>query len=395
METGTPQRHASGGPGKEPQHRNLFEAFVATVDRLGDGVAIRTENDEVAISWNELRGRAAAIAGGLAGLGVSKGDTVALMLNNRPEFTVCDLGAVALGAIPFSIYQTSSPEQIAYVVGDAASKVAIIEQEFLDRFNQARKELPELEHLIVIDGEGGDHSLAEIEAADPEFDPRKTASEVELDDLLTLIYTSGTTGPPKGVQLTHRNLLALVAGIEDMIDFPEEGGKVISWLPAAHIAERGAHYYVPVVRGIQVTICPDPRRIVEFLPQVKPTWFFAVPRIWEKLKAGIEAQLSNLPDAERGPAQEGLEAALAKVRAEQAGEEVPEEVAAAASEADEKLFSELRRKLGLDEVISVNVGAAPTPLEVLEFFHAIGIPVGELWGMSETCGVATSTRPRR
>jgi long-chain acyl-CoA synthetase len=271
METATPQRHASGGPGKEPQHRNLFEAFVATVDRLGDGVAIRTENDEVAISWNELRGRAAAIAGGLAGLGVSKGDTVALMLNNRPEFTVCDLGAVALGAIPFSIYQTSSPEQIAYVVGDAASKVAIIEQEFLDRFNQARKELPELEHLIVIDGEGGDHSLAEIEAADPEFDPRKTASEVELDDLLTLIYTSGTTGPPKGVQLTHRNLLALVAGIEDMIDFPEEGGKVISWLPAAHIAERGAHYYVPVVRGIQVTICPDPRRIVEFLPQVKPT----------------------------------------------------------------------------------------------------------------------------
>jgi long-chain acyl-CoA synthetase len=395
METATPQRHASGGPGKEPQHRNLFEAFVATVDRLGDDVAIRTENDEVAISWNELRGRAAAIAGGLAGLGVSKGDTVALMLNNRPEFTVCDLGAVALGAIPFSIYQTSSPEQIAYVVGDAASKVAIIEQEFLDRFNQARKELPELEHLIVIDGEGGDHSLAEIEAADPEFDPRKTASEVELDDLLTLIYTSGTTGPPKGVQLTHRNLLALVAGIEDMIDFPEEGGKVISWLPAAHIAERGAHYYVPVVRGIQVTICPDPRRIVEFLPQVKPTWFFAVPRIWEKLKAGIEAQLSNLPDAERGPAQEGLEAALAKVRAEQAGEEVPEEVAAAASEADEKLFSELRRKLGLDEVISVNVGAAPTPLEVLEFFHAIGIPVGELWGMSETCGVATLNPPEK
>src|SRR4029450_2939581 len=134
---------------------------------------------------------------------------------------------------------------------------------------------------------------------------------------------------------------------------------------------------------------PRPRRIVEFLPQVKPTWFFAVPRIWEKLKAGIEAQLSNLPDLERGHPRQGPEAALAKVRAEQAGEEVPEEVAAAASEADEKLFSELRRKLGLDEVIAVNGGAAPTPLEVLEFFHAIGIPVGELWGMSETCGVAT------
>src|SRR5262249_45665586 len=153
------------------------------------------------------------------------------------------------------------------------------------------------------------------------------------DDLLTLIYTSGTTGPPKGVQLTHRNLMALVSGVDGMIDLPERGAKVISWLPAAHIAERGAHYYLPMVMGVQVTISPDPRRIIEFLPEVNPTWFFAVPRIWEKLKAGIEAMVAKLPDAQREPAQRGLEAALEKVRAEQRGESASEEVKAAAAAA--------------------------------------------------------------
>ena len=213
------------------------------------------------------------------------------------------------------------------------------------------------------------------------------------DDLLTLIYTSGTTGPPKGVQLSHRNLMALTASVDDIVDFPERGAKVISWLPAAHIAERGAHYYLPVIRGCTVYICPNPREIVAFLPKVRPTWFFAVPRIWEKLKAGLEASLAALPSEQAEAATAGLEAALTALRLEQAGEEVPEELAAAVAKADEAMFSVLRHQLGLDEVVAVNVGAAPTPLEVLEFFHAIGIPIGELWGMSETCGTATINPP--
>jgi long-subunit acyl-CoA synthetase (AMP-forming) len=315
------------------------------------------------------------------------------MLNNRHEFIACDLAAVALGAVPFSIYQTSSPEQIQYLVADAGSRVAIVERAFLEGFNRARGALPGLEHVIVVDGEGGDHSLAEVEAMDPDFDPAESVEALQPDDLLTLIYTSGTTGPPKGVQLTHRNLMCLVGGIEDMVEFPERGAKVISWLPAAHIAERGAHYYLPVIRGVEVTICPDPRQIVGFLPQVRPTWFFAVPRVWEKLKAGLEAMVAGFLEDHRGEAEAALEAATRKLRLEQAGEEVPGELAEAVAKADRQMFSELRAQLGLDEVVAVNVGAAPTPLEVLEFFHAIGIPIGELWGMSETCGVATCNPP--
>ncbi len=397
MEATTAERHASGGPARDLFAQNLAVAFERTVDRIGEDPAIRAGDgdDEVVISWNELRDQVHRIAGGLASLGIAKGDTVAIMLNNRPEFIPIDMAAVSLGAVPFSIYQTSSPEQIQYVVSDAGAKVALVEKAFLSVFEEARKDLPSIETLIVIDGEGGDHTLESLEALDPDFDPSDSINAVEPDDLLTLIYTSGTTGPPKGVQLTHRNLMMLTAAVEDIVNFPERGAKVISWLPAAHIAERGAHYYLPVIRGCTVTICPDPREIVSFLPKVRPTWFFAVPRIWEKLKAGLEANLANLPGEQGDAARAGLEAALQKVRLEQAGEEVPEELAAGVAKADEAMFANLRKMLGLDEVIAVNVGAAPTPLEVLEFFHAIGIPIGELWGMSETCGTATINPPEK
>ena len=395
MEVTTSERYARGAPAPELAAPNLVKAFYASVERLGDELAIRDEARGVELSWNQLREQVHRIAGGLAKLGVGKGDTVALMLNNRHEFIPCDLAAVSLGGVPFSIYQTSAPEQIAYVLSDAESKVAIVEKAFLERFQEARKELPNLEHLIVIDGEGGDNTLEELMEMDPDFDPAETVEELEPDDLLTLIYTSGTTGPPKGVQLTHRNLLFVVGTVDDLIKIPSEGGRVISWLPAAHVAERNAHYYLPIVRGLSVTVCPDPRKIIEFLPQVKPTWFFAVPRIFEKLKSGLEATFAGLPAEQREPTEKGLEASLAKLRLEQAGEEVPEEIASAAAQADEQLFSKLRAQLGLDEAVAVNVGAAPTPLAVLEFFHAIGIPVGELWGMSESCGMATCNPPER
>jgi long-subunit acyl-CoA synthetase (AMP-forming) len=393
MEVSQAERYVSGAPARELPFDNLYAAFLATVERLGDEPAVRS--GEEVLSWRQLGARVRRIAGGLAALGVEKGDTIALMLSNRAEFVACDLAAVALGAVPFSIYQTSSPEQIAYVVGDAEAGVAIVEAGFLEPFQRARADLPALEHLVLLDREDGGETLAQLEARDPDFDPAVSADAVGPDDLLTLIYTSGTTGPPKGVQLTHRNLFTLVSSVDILVPLPEHGARAISWLPAAHIAERGANYYVPVVKGIEIHICPDPREIVQFLPQVRPTWFFAVPRVWEKLKAGLEAMLAGLPAEQREPVERGLEAALEKVRLQQRGEPVPEELASAAAAADENLFAGLRAQLGLDEAVAVSVGAAPTPLEVLEFFHAIGIPIGELWGMSETCGIATCNPPER
>ena len=372
----------------------IAEAFRITAEDHPDRVAVRTKDDAVSLTWGELRERVDALARGLHELGVRRGDTVALMLVNRPEFHVADLAVMTLGATPYSIYATSSAEQIAYVAGDAGSRVAIIEEFFSAQFAAARAELPALETVIVLEGSEGPETLAweDVEATESAFDVESAWRAIEPEDVATLIYTSGTTGPPKGVQLVHRNLMAATRGVEEMIHFPD-GAKVISWLPSAHIAERMAHHYLPIVYAMTITSCPNPREVVAYLPAVKPTWFFAVPRIWEKLKAGMEGYLASGEGGEQKRA--WLEAAMRKVELEQAGEEVPEDVAAAAAQGEEQLFGAVRAMLGFDEIAAVNVGAAPTPREVLVFFHAIGVPLAELWGMSETCGAGACNPPER
>ncbi len=376
------------------QADTVAEAFRITAAGRADEVAIRTKGDAFTITWGELLSRVDALAGGLAKLGIGHGDSVALMLSNRPEFHLCDLAAMMLGATPFSIYNTYSAEQITYLLGDADAKLVICEQQYLEQVLEARSGAPSVENVIVIDGDApeGTLALAQVEGANPDFDVEASVARLQPSDVLTLIYTSGTTGPPKGVQLIHRNLIAAVEGLEELIEFPEDG-RVISWLPAAHVAERNAHHYIPMVFGLQITCCEDPRQILSYLPEVRPSWFFAVPRIWEKLKAGLETMLAAQPDDQRQRVQEALDAALRKVRLEQSGEPVPAELAEQVSRADAEIFAGLREMLGLDQVEAINVGAAPTPVEVLEFFHAIGLPLAELWGMSETCG-AGSVNPK-
>jgi long-subunit acyl-CoA synthetase (AMP-forming) len=373
---------------------SFAEAFRRTAARVPERSAVRTLGDGTDITWGELRERVDALAGGLARLGLGHGQTLALMLSNRPEFFLADLAAMTLGAVPFSIYPTASPEQIEYVVGDSGARLAVIERSFFESFMKARQNLPQLEHVVVVDGGGeqGTLPLADVEGSNPGFDAEPSIARVGRDDLLTLIYTSGTTGPPKGVQLTHRNLIAACIAMDDLIEFPE-GGRVVSWLPSAHIAERMAHHYLPLIFGATITTCPNPREIVSVLPQVKPSFFFAVPRIWEKVKAGLEARIAALPEEQRVAAQDAIAAGVERVRLEQAGRPVPEELQARLARAEEALFSKLRALLGLGEALGVNVGAAPTPPEVLEFFHAIGLEVGEVWGMSETCGVGTANPP--
>jgi long-subunit acyl-CoA synthetase (AMP-forming) len=372
----------------------VSEALRRTAANHPDIVAVRTVDDGVSLTWSELLHRVDEVAGGLAKLGVTRGATVALMLGNRPEFHLVDLAAATLGATPFSIYLTYPPEDIRYLIEDAGSTVAIVEQAYLEPMLAARKDLPNLTHVIVVDGDApeGTIALADVEGADPDFDPTAISAQITADDLVTLIYTSGTTGPPKGVQLTHRNIMSTAETVEKVIPF-DAGGRVISWLPAAHIAERMAHHYIPLVYAGTVTCCPNPREVLSYLPQVHPTWFFAVPRIWEKLKAGLETMQAAQPEEQRRPIEQALRASLERVRLKQRGEPVPPELEAEVAKADEEMFSKLRAMLGLDQLVAVNVGAAPTPVEVLEFFHALGIELAELWGMSETCGAGTCNRP--
>ena len=383
----------SPAAGRAVDAPTLGEALRRTAANHPDIVAVRTADDSVSLTWSELLTRVTDVAGGLAKLGVGHGDTVAIMLGNRPEFHIVDLAAATLGATPFSIYLTYPAAEIQYLISDAGAKVAVVEQAYLEPVLEARQDLEDLAHVIVVDPTGsheGTTSLADLETSNPGYD--SADANVGPDDLVTLIYTSGTTGPPKGVQLSHHNIMSAARTVEQVIPFGP-ASRVISWLPAAHIAERMAHHYIPIIYAGTITCCPNPREVVSYLPQVRPTWFFAVPRIWEKLKAGLEAMQAAQPEEQRRPVQEALAAALERVRLRQRGEPVPPDLEAKVAQADEQMFSKLRAMLGLDQVVAVNVGAAPTPIEVLEFFHALGIELAELWGMSETCGAGTCNRP--
>jgi long-chain acyl-CoA synthetase len=377
--------------------RTVAEAFDLTVAAHPDRVAIRTRGGEQEISWSRYGELVDRFALGLRELGLSGGETVALMLVNRPEFHIADSAAMSLGATPFSLYQTLTPEQIAFQLQDSGAEVVVTEPAFLERVQAARREGGHVRHVVVVGPPDGAGDVVDFEALlETEGDPEEIAAaraEVEPDDLLTLIYTSGTTGPPKGVQLAHDNMISAVRAFDDVIDFPQ-GARVVSYLPMAHIAERAVGHYLPIVLAHTVTCCPNPREVIAYLPEVRPTWFFAVPRIWEKLKAGIEAMIEAEQDPERKRA---LAWALAvgheKVRIEHGGGELPAELAGEHEKADELVLSKIRAQLGLDQLEAVYVGAAPTPRAVLDFFHAIGIPVAELWGLSESTGSGTVNLP--
>src|SRR5436190_5158024 len=376
----------------------LCAAFARTAAERGDAVALRTPGDGVRVTWREYSERVADDAAGLAALGVGPGDTVAIMLTNRPEFHILDCAAIHLRAVPFSVYNTSSPEQLEYLLGDAVNRVVICERAFLDRVLAARSTCPAIEHVIVVDGEGEEGTLTLDDLAargEGGFDAEAAARAVAPEDLLTLIYTSGTTGPPKGVQITHANMLAEWRSL-DAASPTRSNGRLISFLPAAHIADRWSSHYGAMVHGHEVTCCADPRRVMELVPEVRPTTFGAVPRIWEKTKAALEAAIEAEPNEQRrAAARWALDVGRRRVRAEQAGEAMDDALAAEHARAEKLVLCTLRERLGLDQVDRFVAGAAPTPVEVLEFFAAIGIDICELWGMSELTCVATINPPDR
>ncbi len=371
------------------QALTLCEAFQLTATDNAGRVALRTLGGKLELTFAQVSERVEKIATGLHRLGVRRGDTVGLMLLNRPELNLCDCATMHLGATPFSIYNTCSPEQIAYLFGNAQNKVLITESQFLEKIGAA--EVDSLEHVVCVNGAPeGTIGLEQLEALDaPDFDFEATWKSVQPEDLVTICYTSGTTGPPKGVELTHANVLAECHAAAAVIEHHPEG-RIISYLPNAHMADRYSTHYVQLLYGTEVTVISDVTQITAAIAEVHPTSFGSVPRVWEKMKAGLEAAIAADEDVARKQAvQWAIGVGLERVRAEQAGEAVSEELLGECAKADELVLKRLRERLGLDQTKMLYAGAAPTPVEVLEFFHAIGLPICELWGMSELTCVGT------
>ncbi|WP_410873164.1 AMP-dependent synthetase/ligase [Nocardia sp. A7] len=365
-------------------------AFQQTAALRPDQIALRTVGGTQEITWSEYATRVKALAGGLAKLGVRHGDAVGIMLTNRPEFNLVDTAALHLGAVPFSVYNTSSTEQIAHVFANAGNKVVITEQAFLDTLRAAGTGV---EHTVVVDGTAeGTITLAELESEPaPDFDFDAAWQAVQSGDIATLIYTSGTTGPSKGVELTQSNVIAQVVGL---VSGPLPVGfddRAVSYLPAAHVADRISAHAMSLLTGIQITTVTDPREIAAALPDARPTVFFGVPRVWQKIKTGIENKLAVEPSpVKKALANWAIKVGVAQAKAKLAGESslllgVQHKIA------DALVLSKLRAALGFDELKCAASGAAPVPPETLEYFLGLGFAVTEVWGMSETAGVGTYT----
>lgn len=371
--------------------KSLAEAFQATAQHDPNGVALRSIGGSVSITWGEYAERVRAIATGLAAFGIGRGDTVALMMTNRPEFHLVDTAAYHLGATPFSVYNTSSPEQIAFVLGSAKPRIVICEEQFLPALRKAA-EGSSVEHLVCIDGSpDGASTLADLERSDAAgFDFEAAWRSVGPGDTLTLIYTSGTTGDPKGVQITHANMLAELEATNAVMR-ARFGDAVLSFLPSAHIADRYGSHYLNAYVGVQVTSVAERTQVLPAMVDARPTLFGAVPQMWTKVRAGIEAMIAAEPDeAKRAAIQQAIEVGKKYVLAKQAGD-VPPQLEVTYRDLDGQVFSAIRAKLGLDRARFVQSGAAPIPQDTLVFFNALGIPLVDAWGMSELSCFATMT----
>ncbi len=356
----------------QPSPSTMVAAFVRTVAARPGEVALRTAGGGPSYTWSDYAARVAAIAGGLDEAGVRPGHPVALLLTNRPEFHFFDTAAQHLGAIPFSCYNTSSPEQIEYLLAASGAEVAVTEQRLAPAFATSKPR-----RLIVVDG--ADHDFGR-----PGFDLAGAA--VTPDDLLTLVYTSGTTGRPKGVEITHANMVAMVEATAPLVGV-RPGDRMISFLPAAHIADRWASHYFHLWCGTELTTLDDHHRIVAALAEVRPTLFGGVPQVWQRIVAGIR----RLPD-------ETMRAAVAQAvevarQAQRAGDAAPPELRQKHQLVEQRVLGPLRAQLGLDQVRVAVTAAAPTPPEILEYVNALGVPLVEGWGMSEVSGLGTLVPP--
>jgi long-chain acyl-CoA synthetase len=385
---------------QQVEGRTLCTLFLETVEQHGDRVALRWKDDDgVWGEWTycDYADKVARATTGLRELGIGPGDRVVLMLRNVPEFHILDVAVLFCGATAVSIYNSSSPEQIAYLAGHCRAKAAFVEDiGFLERFLKVKDELPAMEWMGIVrdpDGLAG----AEVITWDAllDHDPASLAEGAQLsnpDSLATIIYTSGTTGPPKGVVISHFNAAFTTESLIRTIGRdPSElaGFRLVSYLPMAHIAERMTSHYTGLAVGYEVTCCPDLAQLGEYLREVRPNLAFGVPRVWEKIYAGVQAALAADPEKKQ-KFDEGIEAAkpiaLARSwdRATDDQNQMWDFLQAVA-------FQPVRELIGLDQVEYAITGAAPIPPMLIEWFNALGVPLSEVYGLSETTGPMTLT----
>jgi long-chain acyl-CoA synthetase len=348
-------------------------------------------------TWAQFRAAALDAAAGLVRHGLRPGELVAIMAGNRVEHVVADAAAVHAGAIPMSVYATLAPEQVAAIAAQSRPTVVVLEG--TDQLRRWSAALDGVRTIVVLDPDAVPDDQRALSWAALERAGRKHPGgcadrrrAVTPDAAMTVLYTSGTTGDPKGVVLTHANVLHGVAAAAERAELGAPG-RTISYLPYAHIAERILSFYLPQVRGDTVHLLDDPAGIGAALTRVRPTRFFGVPRVWEKLRSGLHAVLAESSRAERATVDGALAVGLRYVESRQYSGETSAALAEEYRRADASVLRGLRARLGLDEVTWATSAAAPMPVELTQFFGGLGLRIFDVYGMTETTGSVTANGP--
>lgn len=374
------------------------EVLERTARTHADRPALKAKADGQwrATSWKGYRDQARLVARGFLRLGLQPRDGVVIMGYNRPEWFLADLGAILAGGLPAGIYITNTAEQCQYIAEHAEASVAVLENEqYLQVFLSIRDRLPKLKAIVLMTGEAeGAHSwdrLLALGAEVPEADLQARIDAQKPEDLCTLIYTSGTTGPPKAVMLTHHNVTWTARRVVEAYDLNAQDD-LVSYLPLSHIAEQVVSLHCPMATGACSWFAEGMEKLADNLREVRPHFFFAVPRVWEKMQAGIQAAGAKNPPLRKKIAAWARGLGLEAGEALEAGRKDRPFLYGLAHKL---VFSKVRERLGLDRARVCATSTAPISVETLRFFLSLGIPILEVYGMSECTGPATFSTPDR
>lgn len=390
----------------QPPRDTIPHLLMARASKTPGQVALRDKHEGVwrERTWRDYEGEMRHAALGLRAFGLESGDRVAIHSENRPEWVFADLGTQAAGGISVGIYPTSPAEEVGYLLRHSGARFLVAEdQEQVDKA-LAAGELPDLERIFVVDIRGfrgyEDPRLVdfdELMARGREAESNQSADfdrlleKLDPDDTATLVYTSGTTGLPKGAMITGRNGIAAARSVSQLFH-PSDQDELLSYLPLCHVAEKVFTYYVAIAGGATVSFAESPETVAADLTEIGPTVFFGVPRIWEKMQASITIRMESASWLKR------MTYDLSTRWAEHmAAEKIERGHVRLRSRLLNWLgwvlvYRALKRRLGLDRVRVALSGAAPIAPEVLTFFTGLGVPIVEVYGMTESTGISHAVR---
>ena len=383
--------------------------FWSKVQQRDNAVAMREKEFGIwtPITWKQYGERSKLAGLGLKSLGLNRGDVVSIISENLPEWLYTDMGTLGVGGITNGIYTTDSAKQVEYIVNDSRTRFFFAEnEEQLDKILVARPNCPSLVKIIVYDMEGllrfsvdqvisFDELLqhgAEYERSNPEVWQRELGL-AKPEDLAVLIYTSGTTGPAKGAMICHRNVMFHIASA-DVFCESVPGDELLSFLPLCHIAERKFSVFYPLSTGAVVNFIESLDAVPENAREVSPTWFFAVPRIWEKFYSDVTIKMSDATIIGKAAYDAAIAVGRARARRTLAGGAIPWRLNVAFWIADKLVLHNIKIYLGLGRTRILGTGAAPISPDLISWYLALGLEMREIYGQTENTGIST-VMPKR